>query len=335
MTKKSSVKKTNNTKTPAELRRKKQLRRRYITFIRMCRYGVNNFSRNAWLTIAATIVMTITLLVIFSTLVARSVLLDTVDDLRQKVDISIYLEKDTKQSTVNKLTDKLTNLDQVAKVSYVTPDEAKDRYINSDNPSQQTLDFIGEYKDGFLPGSLRVVPKNLNDMSAIEKLVNDDKSFQQAIDPERKPSYAGPKREAIDNIGRGVYFAERAGLIASAIFIGISILIIFNTIRMAIYNRKEEIEMMKLIGAEKSFIQGPFIVESMMYGFFAAIFAFILGLIGLLSLQPKLHSYGILVDNTYNFVLTGSPFIIIGLIFIGALIGVVSSFFAVNRHLKI
>lgn len=331
MTKKSSA----ANKTAAELRRKKQLRRRYITFIRMCRYGVNNFSRNAWLTIAATIVMTITLLVIFSTLVARSVLLDTVNDLRQKVDVSIYLKEDTSEATVEKLTKKLQSSDQVAKVSYVTPDEAKDRYINSDNPSQQTLDFIGEYKDGFLPGSLRVVPKNLNDMSAIEKLVNDDKSFQQAIDPERKPSYAGPKREAIDNIGRGVYFAERAGLIASAIFIGISILIIFNTIRMAIYNRKEEIEMMKLIGAEKSFIQGPFIVESMMYGFFAAIFAFILGLIGLLSLQPKLHSYGILVDNTYNFALTGSPFIIIGLIFIGALIGVVSSFFAVNRHLKI
>ncbi len=331
MTKKSS----NASKTSAELRRKKELRRRYITFIRMCRYGVNNFSRNAWLTIAATIVMTITLLVIFSTLVARSVLLDTVDDLRQKVDVSIYLKEDTSEATVEKLTRKLQSSEQVAKVSYVTPDEAKDRYINSDNPSQQTLDFIGEYKDGFLPGSLRVVPKNLNDMSAIEKLVNDDKSFQQAIDPERKPSYAGPKREAIDNIGRGVYFAERAGLIASAIFIGISILIIFNTIRMAIYNRKEEIEMMKLIGAEKSFIQGPFIVESMMYGFFAAIFAFILGLIGLLSLQQKLHSYGILVDNTYNFVLTGSPFIVIGLIFIGALIGVVSSFFAVNRHLKI
>ncbi len=331
MTKKSSA----ASKTSAELRRKKQLRRRYITFIRMCRYGVNNFSRNAWLTIAATIVMTITLLVIFSTLVARSVLLDTVNDLRQKVDVSIYLKENTSEATVEKLTRKLESSDQVAKVTYITPDEAKEKLIDSDDPSQQTLDFIGEYKDGFLPGSLRVVPKNLNDMSAIEKLVSNDKSFQQAIDSEHQPSYAGPKREAIDNIGRGVYFAERAGLIASAVFIGISILIIFNTIRMAIFNRKEEIEMMKLIGAEKSFIQGPFIVESMMYGFFAAIFAFILGLIGLLSLQPKLHSYGILVDNTYNFVLTGSPFIIIGLIFIGALIGVVSSFFAVNRHLKI
>ena len=332
MTKKSS---SASNKTAAELRRKKQLRRRYITFIRMCRYGVNNFSRNAWLTIAATIVMTITLLVIFSTLVARSVLLDTVNDLRQKVDISIYLDKNTKQSTVDKLTVKLQDLEQVSKVTYVSPDDAKNKLINSDNPSQQTLDFIGEYKDGFLPGSLRVVPRDLNNMDQIEKLVSNDKLFKETVDKDHKPSYAGPKREAIENIGRGVYFAERAGLAASAIFIGISILIIFNTIRMAIFNRKEEIEMMKLIGAEKSFIQGPFIVESMMYGFFAAILAFILGLLGLMSLQAKLHSYGILVDNTYNFVLTGSPFIIIGLIFIGALIGLASSFFAVNRHLKI
>ena len=80
MTKKSTAK----NKTAADFRRKKQLRRRYITFIRMCRYGVNNFSRNAWLTIAATIVMTITLLVVFGTLVTRQIFLETVDNLQKK-----------------------------------------------------------------------------------------------------------------------------------------------------------------------------------------------------------------------------------------------------------
>lgn len=329
MTKKSS------TKTAVEVRRNKRLRRRYITFVRMCRYGVNNFSRNAWLTVAATAVMMITLLVIFATLVARQVLLDTVDDLKQKVDVSIYLKEDVDQDTVSSLTSKLERNDQVSEVGFISPEQAREVYIEQNNPSQAQLDTLGELAKSPFPATLRVTPKDLNNMSEIEKLVNSDEQFQEALDPSHKPSFAGERKESIANIGRSVYVAERAGLVASAVFIGISILIIFNTIRMAIFNRKEEIEMMKLIGAEKSFIQGPFIVESIMYGFFAAILSFIVGLIGLVSLQPKLQAYGIAVEGTFDFVLTASPFIIIGLILVGSLIGVVSSFFAVSRHLKI
>lgn len=319
----------------ADIRRSKRLRRRWITFIRMCRYGVNNFSRNAWLTVAATAVMTITLLIIFTTLVSRSILLSTVDDLRQKVDVSIYLKENVEQSTVDKLTIKLQKLKQVTRVNYINTDQARDSYIKTNNPSQSELDAIGDLKNNPFPPSFRVVPKDLNNMDQIEKLVTKDKDFQESLHPTKKPSFDGGKRQSIRTIGDWVRFAERVGLIASIVFISISVLIIFNTIRMAIYNRKEEIEMMKLIGAEKSFIQGPFIVEAVMYGFFAAILAFILGLVGLIYSQDALHKYGIAVADTYSFVLNASPFIVFGLIIIGAMIGVISSFFAVRRHLKI
>ena len=317
------------------IRRNKRLKRRWITFVRMCRYGVNNFSRNAWLTIAATAVMTITLLIILTTLIARSVLLDTVEDIKQKVDVSIYLQGDIKSSEVEALTIKLQKLKQVTKVSYISVEDAQKDYIAKNNPSQQELDAIGDLKNNPFPPSLRVAPKDFNDMDQIEKLVEKDKDFQDALHPTKKPSFAGEKRESIKTIGQGVHVAERAGLVASAIFISISVLIIFNTIRMAIYNRKEEIEMMKLIGAEKSFIQGPFVIEAIMYGFFAAILSFIIGLVGLVSLQPNLQKYGFAVAATYSFVLNTSPFIMIGLIIVGALIGIVSSFFAVRKHLKI
>src|SRR5688572_12606924 len=81
----------------------KRHRRQWITFVRMCRYGVNNFSRNAWLTIAATAVMTITLLVVFMTLAARNVLLDTIGEIREKVDMSIYVKTDISDSDVAKI----------------------------------------------------------------------------------------------------------------------------------------------------------------------------------------------------------------------------------------
>lgn len=328
------TKKTASSKSSADLRKSKQLRRRWITFVRMCRYGVNNFSRNAWLTIAATAVMTITLLVVFATLISRQVLLDTVGDIKKKVDISIYLKSDVNQKTVDTLSGKLERLDQVQKVSFISTEEAKQKYIQENNPSQDQLDALGELKNSPFPATLRVTPKDLNNISQLKKLVSEDEDFQESLDPTRQPSFDN-KKQSIATIGSWISAAEKMGLTASAIFIVISILIIFNTIRMAIYNRKEEIEMMKLIGAEKSFIQGPFIVESMMYGFFAAIIAFIVGLVSFAALQPKLHAYGIAVGGTYDFVITASPFIIIGLIFVGAAIGVVSSFFAVSRHLKI
>src|SRR3954463_8948712 len=95
----------------------KRKRRQWITFLRMCRYGVNNFSRNAWLTIAATAVMTITLLIIFMTLVARQVLVDTVDEIKSKVDMSIYVKTDTtddQAQAIKKAIEKLSSVKTVA-----------------------------------------------------------------------------------------------------------------------------------------------------------------------------------------------------------------------------
>jgi cell division transport system permease protein len=321
-------------KSSSDLRRNKQLRRKWLTFVRMCRYGVNNFSRNAWLTIAATAVMTITLLIIFATLVARMVLLSTVDDLQKKVDISIYLKDSVTKETVDTLTAKLNKLPSVAGVEYITIDEARKEYIQKNKPSVEELDSLAELDNPF-PPILRVNPTDLNNLKSIEGLVTNDDDFQDALSQEHTPSFAGERRASINNIGKIVSFAEKSGLAASGIFIAISILIIFNTIRMAIFNRKEEIEMMKLIGAEKSFIQGPFIVEAVMYGFFAAIIAFVAGFVGLTVLRPKLEGYGIAISGVYEFVVAASAFIIVGLIVIGALIGVISSFFAVRKHLKI
>lgn len=324
-------------KALAALSQNKRLRRRWITFVRMCRYGVNNFSRNAWLTIAATAVMAITLLIVFTTLVARDVLVRTVDDLRQKVDISIYLKSDLDQSDVNQLTSKLRGLDDVTGVRYISADDAGKLYAKQNNTDVAQLKAISELPNNPFPASLRVTVKDLNNMKSVEDLVTKDRDFAAGLnpDPRRAPSFAGERREIIQNIGSWVNFAERVGIIASVVFIAISILIIFNTIRMAIFNRKEEIQMMKLIGADRSFIRGPFTVEGIMYGFFAALIAFGLGVAGLLAVESTLSSYGIVVRPTIEFVMSASPFLLVGLILLGALIGVISSSFAVRRYLKV
>lgn len=313
----------------------KRHRRQWITFVRMCRYGINNFSRNAWLTIAATAIMTITLLVVFVTLSARNVLLDTVSEIRDKVDMSIYVKTDTSDSDIKRIEEGLRGLkNSVRDVRFVSPEEAREDFAQTNKGDAGTLNALNEATNEF-PGTFRISPVDINKTDELRRFVQNDPTLKDNLDPNREPSFAGERRTAIENIGRWVSFAERAGLVASVIFIAISSLIVFNTIRMAIFNRRDEIQMMKLIGADRNFIRGPFIVEAVVYGFIAAIVATGLGVGLLYASKDTLLDYGIIIDNTLRTVTVYIGFVLLAMILLGAIIGVISSLLATRRYLKI
>jgi cell division transport system permease protein len=112
-------------------------------------------------------------------------------------------------------------------------------------------------------------------------------------------------------------------------------MIIFNTIRMAIFNRRDEIEIMKLIGAEKSFIRGPFIVEASLYGIIAAVVSVGLVYAALVFAGPSISSYGIEVSGTIKLFSQWPVVIFLSVIFVGIMIGIISSFMAMRRYLKV
>jgi cell division transport system permease protein len=312
----------------------KRKRRQWITFVRMCRYGVNNFTRNAWLTIAATAVMTITLLIVFVTLSARNVLVDTVGQIRDKVNVSIYVKTDTTKHDSDKILASLKELPSVKRVDYISPDQAREDFANANKKDAGSLDALNEATNK-LPGTFSINPVDINDTSELKKFVETDATVKENLHPERQPSFAGDRKTAIENIGRWVGFAEKAGLIASVIFIAISSLIVFNTIRMAIFNRKDEIQMMKLIGADRNFIRGPFVVEAVVYGFIAAVVATVLGIVLLYASSDKLLSYGVSVQSTIDFVTLYVGFVLLAMILLGAIIGIISSLLATRKYLKI
>lgn len=319
---------------PRALQQNKHARRQWLTFVRMCRYGINNFSRNTWLTIAATAVMTITLLIIFMTLVARQVLVDTVNDIKQKVDMSIYVRTDTSDSDAKRIKEQLSELQSVKKVVYISPEQARKDFAIQNKGDAQTLEALNEATNR-LPGTFRVSVEDINNPAELDKFVKTNALYKQHADPDRPASFSGERRSAIQNIGRAVQFAESAGLIASVVFIVISSLIVFNTIRMAIFNRKEEIQMMKLIGADRSFIRGPFIVEAVVYGFIAAVIATVLGVAALYGMREKLESYEVAIGSTIETVTIYLAVVLFGMIIAGAAIGVVSSLLATRKYLKI
>ena len=315
----------------AQQRRK---RRQFLTYVRMVRYGVNNFSRNAWLTIAATAVMTVTLTVVFVSLAAHNVLVDTVSEVRNKVDMSIYVKTDTDAKDVKAIQSHLEKLSSVKKVTYVSPEAARADFAQQNANNNSVLSALNEATNQ-LPGTFRIKVIDINDTRQLEQFVKSDSALKNHLDPSREPSFAGSRRSAIEGIGRVMSFTEKAGLGASILFIAISSLIVFNTIRMAIFNRKDEIQMMKLIGADRSFIRGPFIVEAVVYGIIAGIIASAIGVAALYSTSNNLISYGIVMRGTTDLVTTYGIAVIAGMVIMGALIGIISSLFATQRYLKI
>ena len=324
-------KKKPNSKTVSQQKRN---RRQWVTFLRMCRYGVNNFTRNAWLTLAATAVMTITLLVVFVSFISHNILTDTVDQLRDRVSMSIYLKTDSTQKDVDTVIAEVKKLPTVLDIAVRSPEQARTSFIEQNKGDTNTLDAVKEATNRF-PWTLSVKVSDINDTSPLVAVVNDNKAVAAHIDPDREPSFAGSRRSAIESIGRVADFAQKAGIAASTVFVGISMLIIFNTIRMAIFNRREEIQMMKLIGAERSFIRGPFLVEAVVYGFFAALIATGIGFAVLVFAAPSLATYDINVAPTLELMTYYAGFVLLAMVGVGALIGVVSSLLATRRYLKI
>lgn len=311
----------------------KRHRRQWTTFMRMCRYGINNFTRNAWLTVAATAVMTITLFVIFTSVVSRNVLVDTLANLRNDVSMSVYLKTETTPQDAAKIAGELRKESSVVGVTVSTPDQARDAYIHDNKNDAQSLEVLEQATNKF-PWTLSVKVQDINNTTQLADFVKTDQTYLANQDPDHEPSFAGPRRAAIENIGHAASFAQQVGIVVSAVFVVVSTLIIFNTIRMAIFNRREEIQMMKLIGAERSFIRGPFVVEAVVYGFFAALIATGLGAAILILAAPGLSHYFI-VQPTVDMLTLYAGFVVLAMIIIGAFIGIISSLMATRRYLKL
>lgn len=309
------------------------MRRRWITFLRICRYGLSNFSRNAWLSMAATVVMVVTLTVIIVTFTARNVFNDTLGSIREKIDVSIYLVDDITEDQLSQLKDAIDQVPIVTSIDYISKDQAREIFKEQNKDYFSQLEALGELGDvNPFPASLRV---KTNDPDKLN-LINDVVSRDQFKDLQSEPaSISGERKAAIESIARAASFSEIVGLTASGIFLILSIMIIFNTIRMAIFNRRDEIEIMKLIGAEKRFIRGPFIVEASLYGVFAAVISVSLIYLLLLTAAPQLTNYDINVGPTIKLFTDWPAVVFLAQLVAGIFIGMVSSLLAIRRYLKV
>lgn len=299
---------------------------------RVMHAGMRNFLRNAWLSTAATAVMTITLTIIVISFISNSALTSTIKGVTDKIDISLYLNDSVTPSQLQAFEQALSADPNVASVSYLSKADALTNYQRQISSNKQLLEGL-QLAGNPLPASLQVKAKNPRHLDSIIS-VTDEPQYHALLDPTAPPSYSGQNKDTINRIVSVSNFFKSSELIASLLFVIISTLIIFNTIRMAIFTRRDEIEIMKLVGATKWFIRGPFIFEAAMYGIIAALIAVVLSYIILLGGGPKLGSY-INVASTINFFRSYPLLIIFSELVVGVCIGAFSSLLALSRYLKL
>lgn len=307
---------------------------RFITIERIFKNGVVSFGRNVWLGIAAIAMMTITLTILLFAFIANTTFSHTVSDLTSHIDVSVYLKDSVSDNQRNHLIDEIKALPNVKSVDYVSKDQALKTYEAENSGNTALLQAISETNNP-LPASLDIKPKDPNQLQSIKDFLDKPAIAFLQSDP---TSYSGDRKAAIDKITQATHFFEEAGIVGIAVFIIISMLIIFNTIRMAIFNRRDELVIMRLLGATPWFIRGPFVVETMIYGAVAAAISLVVcaALFRVAASTLQASSLGLLDISYSNQFFTNHLWLILtGQIAIGILIGAASSYVATKRYLKV
>lgn len=307
--------------------------RRTTTFGRIVRTGMLNFVRNAWLAVAAMAIMIITLTIILFSLIVNATFRNTVDQITDKINISIYLKDTVSEAQAKTFVDDLRALPSVEKVSYLDKAAALRAYMKQNVGNESLLKAINE-TDNPLPATIQVKPRDLNQLGQIRSFIEKPDNKKLQSDP---ASDNGDRREAIDKITHATNIMRRAGVVAVVVFATISVLIIFNTIQMAIFNRRDELQIMRLLGASTWYIRGPFVIEAITYGILSAIISTLLinALFITASNSLQATSLGIL-DISYSQQYFRNHFwwLLVIQLALGILIGAASSIIATRRYLK-
>ena len=185
-----------------------------------------------------------------------------------------------------------------------------------------------------MQSTMRLKVHDTKNLNSIKTLVASDINFVKHIDASEEPTYDVNQAE-IATITKWAEIARSGGLILSAVFLTISVLVIFNTIRMAIFSRREEIYMMKLVGADRNFIRGPFLVEAQLSGIVSGLLASGISYFGFRFLEPRLSNYGINVATVSNIISSNRlVLVILAMVLAGMIIGTISARLAVHKYMR-
>ncbi len=305
-----------------------------INFKRIFKTGFLAFTRNGIVSVASVIIMTITLSVLSGVLLFEHVLESTLENVENKVDVSVYFVPGADEDAIMALKHKVENVPEVASTTYTSEKDALADFRARHANDQTTLQALDELDDNPIGGMLSIKAKDISQYASISKFFDDPSALgvgsQSIID---SVDY-NTNKEDIDIIHGILEQGRLLGLLVTLVFMVLSILITFNTIRLAIFFAKEEISVMRLVGASRWHVQGPFLVEGLFYGIIST-------LVTLIIFLPITYWFGRHMTDFFQginlfkyYVSHLYEFVIILLLFSVAL-GAFSSFLATRKYLKV
>lgn len=303
----------------------------FVTTKRLIHSGLTNFFRNIWVSIAATSMVTITLFIISTMIILYTLTNISIQNSTDKVGVvTAYFNDQTTDNEIATVKTEVEAIPGVKSVDYTSKEQAKALFQQRHADEPSLLQTLNEFSDSEnpIPASFAVHADNLSDYSSIYQTLKSDRFapyFQTVRD----------NQKVIDKLYAIIQFITRFGILLALIFMLVTIMVTFNTIRLTIYNRREEVEIMRLVGATNWFIRWPFLIEGMMYGVFATILTSLI-VFGILTLLSGRVEQFLSITALGNNLVTALFWKILLVNFVASIVlGVVASTIAMRRYLKI
>ncbi|MBX4187364.1 MAG: ABC transporter permease [Candidatus Doudnabacteria bacterium] len=256
-----------------------------LTTRRVIQSGITNFFRNIWVSVAATSMVAITLFIISTILIFYTLTVLSINNSTDKVGVvTAYFSDKTTEKEIQNVKAEIEMINGVKSVEYISKEEAKQRFIERHKDEPLWLQSLTEFDNNPVPASISVKADNLDDYSQIFGVIKSER-YAPYFQNDQGVSTVRDNQKVIDKLHKIIEFITRFGLILALIFMLVTIMVTFNTIRLTIYNRREEVEIMRLVGATNWYIRWPFFIEGVMYAICATIFTslIVFGLLYLLS----------------------------------------------------
>lgn len=299
---------------------------------RIVRAGFVGFWRSAYVSLASVFVIMVALFVIGSTMFIDQLLTTSLGSLQSKVDINVYFVPEAAQEDIDAIRTAVAALPDVAHVTYTSREEALANYQERNKNDEIAKQALSELDENPLGANLAILAKETSQYENIARFL-EDKQEQSAQNPVIDEVNYARNKESIDMLTRIIGAVEQASMIIMLVLIVASILITFNTIRLAIYTSREEISIMRLVGASNMFIRGPFMLQGVMYGLVAGVFSLMVFYPLLMWLGPLTESF--FEFNIFAYFVANFGYIFGVLVGIGVVLGLVSSMLAVARYLRV
>ncbi len=303
----------------------------FVFFARSIKFAFQGFIRNFWLSLVTIIILVLMLFSVTMVAGINFVAEKAIDSVKDKVDVSVYFKPDVNEEDIVNIQYRLESLSEVKDVVYISEEEALNNFKENHKNDQVIIDSLDELDENPLSATLIVKANTIDDYPDILAIL-DNPDYELLI---RDRNFED-NEQVINTLSAISNDIEKVGIIVSSVFVIIAILIVFNTIRINIYTHREEIGIMKLVGATNWFVRAPFLFESLIYAVLGVIItiALLFPLLGVISPQINNFFDGYELDIISYFNENVIKIAGMQLAFV-VFLSIISSSIAIGRYLKV